>query len=106
MVRAAGRAMRPAAADQHGGGPSASPIRVRSRATLILSLAAHVWWAPSTLLAVAPAMALDWGIGHRLRRANRLADAGRQDEALRVFAAVRRDIAADQRRARGSRGAP
>ncbi len=58
------------------------------------------WWAPSLALAMLPGFAFTWGVDIRLRRARRLVDAGRRDEALRVYGAVQADITADLRRAR------
>ncbi len=53
-----------------------------------LQTIAAVWWAPAITLAVAPALAVSWGVDLRLRHARRLAAAGRLDAALRLYAAV------------------
>ena len=95
----------------HGLTEPASHERVSGRALGVLLWAAVavlglLWWAPSITLAVAPALAVSWGVDLRLRHARRLATAGRRDAALRVYAAIQRDIGADMRRTRGRRTAP
>ncbi len=71
-----------------------------------LQIIAAVWWAPSVTLAVAPALAVSWGVDLRLRHARRLAAAGRLDAALRIYASVQADIRSDLRRVQGRRTAP
>ena len=111
MSRAAGRTKSPMTAIDHGLTEPASHERVSGRALGVLLWAAVavlelLWWAPSLALAVVPGLALSWGVDLRLRHARRLAAAGRLDAALRIYAAVQRDIGADLRRTRGRRGAP